>query len=267
MKEDVLSLAHGSLGKVLEEMTLRCGGVTLNQSGLLLLAANHPCPVFVNNAIRTGSIEAKEVLRSLLAFYAERGHACETWIRVGVDENLEGVLLEAGMKEAVELSGMVLRRSPIEPERAPGVAVRRVENSRDVQDFREVAADGFREEVPGLGELVHLIFAEPRSLTAPDTAAFVVTQEGKPAAVAMTMVKNGVGWIGWVATLPEFRGRGLGRMATAAASRAGFELGGQFCSLEATKMGRPVYLRLGYEEIMKYRTYWPAELFCRENGS
>lgn len=51
------------------------------------------------------------------------------------------------------------------------------------------------------------------------------------------MVKVEVAWIGWVATHPQFRGRGLGRLATAEATWAGFVLGGKFASLEATMPG------------------------------
>ena len=82
----------------------------------------------------------------------------------------------------------------------------------------------------------------------------------EPAAVAMTIVKEGVAWIGWVATRAESRGRGLGRLSTTAATRAGFELGARFASLEATKMGAPIYLRLGYQQIVNYRNYWSADL-------
>jgi GNAT superfamily N-acetyltransferase len=76
------------------------------------------------------------------------------------------------------------------------------------------------------------------------------------------MVKGDVAWIGWVATRQQFRGRGLGRLATAAATRAGFTLGAKFASLEATTMGVPVYLRLGFREIVRYRNYWPAGFLC-----
>jgi hypothetical protein len=46
--------------------------------------------------------------------------------------------------------------------------------------------------------------------------------------------------------------------ATIAAIRAGFTCGGTLASLEATKMGVPVYLRLGFREILRYRNYLPG---------
>ena len=258
-ESEVIRLAQGCLTKVMKETARRCGGVSLEERGLLLVAGNHPCPVFVNSALRTGSMEAMEVLRLTSAFFAARGHHCEMWVRDGADADLDKAAIAAGMRVAVELSGMAVHKSPGLPEPRPGVEIRRVEDIEGLRDFTNVVAQGFRDDAPSLSDLVRSIFSEPGSIIAPDTAAFVVWDHGEPSSAAMTMVKNEVAWIGWVATLPEARGRGLGRMATAAATRAGFMLGARFASLEATKMGVPVYVRLGYREVQRYRTYWSAD--------
>lgn len=256
--EEVVRLARRTLAEVLKETARRCGGVVLEERGLLLVAGNHPCPVLVNSALRIGTMDASEVLSRAEAFFAKRGHPYEMWIRDGADSDLEKTALAAGMRLAAELSGMVLHHCPGDPEPSPGIEIRRVEGIRGIQDFTNVAAEGFRDEAPGLSELVRATFSEAQSLIAPDTAAFVVEDHGEPASAAMTMVKDGVAWIGWVATRPEARGRGLGRLATLAATCAGFALGATLASLEATKMGAPLYLRLGYREVLRYHNYWPA---------
>lgn len=255
-KEEVVRLTQRALAEVLKEAARRCGGGVREEDGLLLVAANHPCPVLVNSALRTGNMHAHEVLRRAEAFFGERGHRYEAWIRDGVDADLEQAALAAEMRLAAELSGMVLHRSQDVPELGTGVEIRRVEDVGGLRDFTHIVAEGFREEAPGLSDLVRAIFSEPHSVIAPDTAAFVVCDRGEPSAAAMTMVKEGVAWIGWVATRPEARGRGLGRIATSSATRAGFALGARLASLEATRMGAPVYLRLGYREVARYRTYW-----------
>jgi GNAT superfamily N-acetyltransferase len=126
------------------------------------------------------------------------------------------------------------------------------------RDFADVAADGLAEEATGLSDLIRATFSDRRSLVASDTAALVVRYRSEPVATASTMVKEGVAWIGWVATRPRFRGRGFARLATAAAVRAGFTLGAKFASLEATTMGVPVYSKLGFREVVRYCNYWPA---------
>jgi GNAT superfamily N-acetyltransferase len=259
-REEAVRLAQRCFADVITEMARRCGGAALEASGLLLVAGNHPCPVLMNSVMRTGAMDAHEVLRRAAAFFAKRGHSYEIWTRTGVDDDLENAAMALGMSFAAELTGMVIHRNPELPTCCAGVELRRVEDAQGVREFTNVAAEGFLGEGPGISELVRATFSDPQSLLADDTAAFVVLDHGEPASVAMAMVKGDVAWIGWVATRVEFRGRGLGRLATAAATRAGFELGASFASLEATKMGVPVYLRLGYSEIMNYRNYWPADL-------
>jgi GNAT superfamily N-acetyltransferase len=51
-----------------------------------------------------------------------------------------------------------------------------------------------------------------------------------------------------VATVPEMRGRGIGRAMTLEACRLAHRLGHQTVSLYATPMGLPVYARLGFRE-------------------
>ncbi len=256
---ELVRQAQRCLAEVLKEFALRCGGTVLDEHGLLLVAVDHPCPIFVNSALRTGPIGAEEALHRSQAFFAARKHPCETWVLLGADDDLEQAAVSAGMRVAIELVGMVLQQNPEMPDIPAGSELRRVQDVQGVRDFARVAKEAFAGEAPGFGDLIGKIFSDPRSLLAPDTAGFVVYHQGDPASVAMAMVQEGVAWIGWVATAGKFRGQGLGRLATAAATRAGFALGADFASLEATKMGVPVYTRLGYREVLRYRTYWPAE--------
>jgi ribosomal protein S18 acetylase RimI-like enzyme len=257
---EMVRLAQRCLIEVLKETARRCDGVAMEQRGLFLVAGNHPCPVFVNSVLRTGVIGASEVLSRAATFFSEIENQYELWTRDGVDEDLENAAKATGMRFAAELIGMVLHRAPELPDPVHGIELHRVEDAQGVREFTDVAAEGFRGEAPGMSELVRAIFSDPRALLADDTAGFVAWDRGEPVSAAMTMVKEGVAWIGWVATRPEARGRGLGRLTTAAATRTGFELGAKFASLEATKMGVPVYSRLGFREILRYRNYWPKEV-------
>lgn len=224
----------------------------------MLVAGAHPCPVIVNSALRIGQMDAAEVLRRATSFFGERRHSYELWIRDGVDADLETAALDSGMQFGVALTAMIAAHCPPVPTLVPGVAIHPVTDSDGVRDFVAIVADGFQDEAPAMPDLVRSTFADPASLLAADTAAFVVASHGEPAAAAMTMVREGVAWIGWVATRTAFRGRGLGGIATTVATRAGFSLGGRFASLEATAAGRSVYTRLGYRATAEFRNYWPA---------
>ena len=56
-----------------------------------------------------------------------------------------------------------------------------------------------------------------------------------------------------VGTVPDARGRGLGELCTRWAVGAGFDLGARAVVLEASEAGEPLYLRLGFVEVSRYR--------------
>jgi GNAT superfamily N-acetyltransferase len=73
--------------------------------------------------------------------------------------------------------------------------------------------------------------------------------DGAPAACTVALDHERDCCITFVATLPAARGRGL---ATALMARALLDARSRGCetsSLQATKMGQPVYERLGYRDL------------------
>jgi ribosomal protein S18 acetylase RimI-like enzyme len=73
--------------------------------------------------------------------------------------------------------------------------------------------------------------------------------EGRPVATAISTVEGEDALITSVATLPRFRRRGLGTAVTWAALRSARERGAQRVFLLASKMGEPVYRRMGFEVV------------------
>ena len=259
MNGELIVLARRVLQSALKKTALRCGGAVLEDPGLLMVAGTHPCPVLVNSVFRTGLIDPALVLERADAFFRVRRHLYELWTLSGADEDLEAAALGSGMRLAAALSGMIIRDCPPPPELDRDVELRSVRQLVDIRDFSTIVADGFRNEGPGMADLVRATLAGPVMLLAQDTEAVIVLKQGEPVAAAMTMVEDAVAWIGWVATREASRGHGFGSVAAAAATRAAFARGARLVSLEATKMGGGIYSRMGYREILKYRTYWPPE--------
>ena len=98
-------------------------------------------------------------------------------------------------------------------------------------------------------------FAELESLVGPTVRAVVAWHDDDPVAAAMVVVSDGVAGVNYVGTVPEARGRGLGELTTRWATNAGFDLGAEVAALQASPMGEPVYRRMGYKEITRYRWY------------
>lgn len=76
---------------------------------------------------------------------------------------------------------------------------------------------------------------------------FVADVDGEPAACLQIYPVDGDASVWWVATLPAARGRGLASRLMHRALADARSHGCDFSSLQATKLGEPVYARLGYE--------------------
>jgi predicted GNAT family acetyltransferase len=102
----------------------------------------------------------------------------------------------------------------------------------------------------------------------PAVRAVVARHGGRAVAGAMVVASGAVAGLQLVGTVPGFRGRGLGELCTRWAVAAGFELGAQAIVLEASEAGEPLYLRLGFVELSRYRWCFgpPAQAPTREEG-
>jgi GNAT superfamily N-acetyltransferase len=82
-----------------------------------------------------------------------------------------------------------------------------------------------------------------------DVRSYVARLDGEPAACVGVMGHNGDAGIWAVATLPEARGRGLSTALMHQALHDAAQRGCETTTLQATKLGRPVYERLGYRDL------------------
>jgi ribosomal protein S18 acetylase RimI-like enzyme len=87
---------------------------------------------------------------------------------------------------------------------------------------------------------------------------WVASLEGTPVAAAALFVGAGVAGIYNVCTVPEARGRGIGRAVTSAALDEAVSRGLSLAILGASEMGQPVYRRMGFREVSRLRSYAPA---------
>jgi predicted GNAT family acetyltransferase len=71
----------------------------------------------------------------------------------------------------------------------------------------------------------------------------------------MGYLHDGVGELIHIGTHPRQRGRGLGTTVAVAVAEGLLRRGADVLSLQATPMGAPIYRRLGFSEIGRYR-WW-----------
>lgn len=88
-----------------------------------------------------------------------------------------------------------------------------------------------------------------------DFANFLVSIEGQPAACSSVCIEDGVAGIYCVATLEQFRGKGLGTAVTEACIEYAARRGATHALLHASTMGLGVYSRIGFQECCTVSAY------------
>ena len=85
---------------------------------------------------------------------------------------------------------------------------------------------------------------------------FIARHEKKAVATSMMFTRDGVAGLYFIATLEEYRGKGLGTSVTAAAMNAAKKEGCNAAILHATRLGEKIYTKLGFIPYRKFYIYW-----------
>jgi GNAT superfamily N-acetyltransferase len=185
---------------------------------------------------REDALEA--ALPGLARAYEEAGVLAWTVWVPDYHERTRKLLEEAGHNLDATPTGMVTPLSEIEPPRnddpEPDPEPRREDLGR-VNDLAYGTGDAFA-RIMGEGP------ANPARV-------YIARFGGEPAVTVATHDHEGDCSVWWVATVPEARGRGLAGGLMRRALADGRDRGCEVTTLQATKLGAPVYQRLGYRSI------------------
>jgi GNAT superfamily N-acetyltransferase len=224
-----------------------------------LVSSPHPLP-FVNMAVRDHDRnDADGLLDRAADFFFSGGQpggsdgfvVCAR--ATEEDANLERAAESMGMQLVLEHYPEMACDHPVAmPSLNGDVELREVEDAEAARQYWQICGHAY----PSLGFPGDLfeVFA-PELLLHEAVSACIALVDGNPAACALVAVLDGVGFIGWVATLEQARGRGLGEAVTVWATNRGLEEGAQFAALQASPMGEPIYARMGYEELFNYHLW------------
>lgn len=136
-----------------------------------------------------------------------------------------------------------------------GLTIARVANADMLEKWTQPAAVAL-----GLAEGVSRFIAVFSALGFEEDApvqSYIGYVEGIPVATSQMFLGAGVAGIYSVGTIPEYRGRGIGKALTIAPLRDARTMGYRWGILESSKMGLPVYLRIGFREDCQLQVHGP----------
>jgi GNAT superfamily N-acetyltransferase len=254
--EDVVGRAEQASQEAQREVVRRSGGRVSDSDGICLIHGTNPSWVLANGAFRTDpNLAPAEAIERVKRSFRELDRQPVLMTFERPDADLEAALAAAGWKQVIELPVMV-RRSALTDEPAPPARLRWLDadDTADLEALRDVLRRGFAEDEDEV-EMVNDLLKEPESIRPPGIAAVIATIDGAPVASAVVFLVREVAVLGWVATVPESRRRGLGRLVTAAATNRGLDDGAAWVTLQASPMGLPLYRSMGFETVTSSRIW------------
>lgn len=216
---------------------------------VLAYRSDVPIPLF--NAIsgaRFAPGREGERARAVLAAYVGRGLPFMWWLTPTTSSPaIEAALAEVGAEpEHVPGMHVSLAERPDRAAAGPGVTVTTA-GPDDLEAVMATMMDGF--EFP---DLARQPMADLLGGVDPARMRHVLaTVDGTPAATGSVWLTGTTAGLYNIATLPAYRGRGLGYAVTAALMDLARDLGCTEAVLHATELGRPVYERLGFVEVCR----------------
>lgn len=195
---------------------------------------------FPNAVLYENPDDVLDVHDELVALYAEAGvRAWTVWVEPGDDE----------LARALEARGHTFDGKPMKMAAPIGevdLAAPAPEGLEPVTDWMIVGElNEAAYEMAGFA-------AAFGAFRGDDTCGWLARIDGRPAATASVLEHDGDAYVGFVATHPDFRGRGLCRGLLAHALREAAAAGCTTTSLEGSPMGEPIYARMGYRSLGRF---------------
>lgn len=254
-----IGLVHRTLiaySRALTRFSTR-GGLE-ERDGVVLCAGGTWIPMIANTAFRLESdVSPTELVAQADDFFGGMGRGYTIPVRDnGEDEDLRVACLTAGLELFGSETPDMVCLAPLPERPAPeGIVLHDVDDSYGVRQFVEVNSAAYA--TYGMPPDVHPdLFDNPEAVLADPAAHIVVASKGDQAvATALAYESDGAATVQWVGTRPGARTSGLGALVTVWVTNLAFRRGASSVSLQASPMGAPIYLKLGYETVHHHVEY------------
>ncbi|MFE9728586.1 GNAT family N-acetyltransferase [Streptomyces sp. NPDC005794] len=174
---------------------------------------------------------------------------------VGPDSNglTTAGLVEHGYADVGAMPVMAIELDRVRNSPLPvGLEIRKVESAAELAEWVSCYVSAFGIRAPR-EDIVCL--ESTRSGISGTLVRFSGYLHDQLVATAALFIHQGIAGVYVVGTLAEYRSRGIGTALTTAALNAGREQGLRTGTLQASSLGAPVYERMGFEEVTRYRLF------------
>jgi GNAT superfamily N-acetyltransferase len=206
--------------------------------------------------------DVKEVIDSLQAKIDEQGAPALWWIGpLSSPDNLGSLLEQRGLHPAGENPGMAMNLALVDrkPETMANLTIQKVTNPEMQALWAQIAAigTGFPDVAAEAMVRLEADLADPQYKAQHRYIGFL---DGTPVATSAMVLDSGVAGIYAVATIPEARRKGIGRIMTVIPLLEAREIGYRVGVLQASSMGHSTYRKIGFTDVCKYRLYLQGKI-------
>jgi ribosomal protein S18 acetylase RimI-like enzyme len=177
---------------------------------------------------------------------------------------LRPIIEEMKLTEMEVFPGMILDPIPEAVSSGTRLEIRQVRGSAEVADFLRTGESGFGGP-PNYLDVWKEGILSGASVQWSRGANYLGFAGGKPVATSARIRTGDVAGIYFVSTLPAFRRRGFGDAMTRRAISDGRSTGCTMAYLQASKMGRPIYEKMGFRVLEEY-SEWKAKPLSEVNN-
>jgi len=256
---DPYALGHENFLEFVREQARLAGGEAVEADGVLMVAGPPGPQSAIDIAARLDAdADAADVIATTTAFYGERGRCFMLYAREDTEADVARAAEAAGLVPLLREPQMECTERPPDAEPPPGVEIHRVSESIGVERFAGIMSEGYADAGLSRAEAA-MRFAHPERWLEPHLHLFVATLDGEPVCSGLTFLGTQVAGTYLLSTVPDARGRGIGRAVITRMTQAGFDAGAPLVVLQSSWQGEALYRRLGYRGVFLSRGFfWNA---------
>jgi ribosomal protein S18 acetylase RimI-like enzyme len=223
-----------------------CGGEILDEGGILAVATGVPVAMLNIAFVRQPLASPRDALTAAVAFFDRQRLPFVVRVRMDTRQP-EAAEARDALGDTVRYGAVPI---PDPPSASADLNIVNVRDDKMLSQFQGVLAEGFGMPL----EIAERLIVS--DLSRQDGVELYLGQADGRAVAASTLVLTGsTAGIYNVATVNDFRRRGIGEAMTWHCVSRGLESGCSVAVLQASSMGRPVYERMGFRTVAPYRTF------------